>query len=169
VGWEAWGVATAFPFGLARKVRITEDEGQRLVWPARRRGKRSGAGSVDGREWGERRGAAPEPEVSAGEVRPWVWDDDARDLVWTKRQPNGERVTRVRRPRDAAVEQFHLDLAVDGGAAFESRLSALSARLTAASPSVQLTIRGREGTRLIRGRKAALDVLALAQAEKGAP
>jgi uncharacterized protein (DUF58 family) len=161
-----WGVATAFPFGLARKVRLIEEEGRRLVWPARRKGRHGGSNVLEGRRLAlHRRGATVEPEVSDGEVRPWVWDDDARDLVWSKGQAGGEWVTRVRRPRSGAEEQLFLDLAAAPGPLFEERVSALCSRISQATGAVALTIKGRDGSQVKRGRRAALDALAVAQAE----
>ena len=78
--WNGAAVATSYPFGLTRKIRVLKDAkyaGSRLVWPESRLGRTNDDGL--GRDAAKRIGN----EYAEGEVRQYVPEDDCRSIVWT--------------------------------------------------------------------------------------
>jgi uncharacterized protein (DUF58 family) len=165
--WEALAVATSYPFGLARKIRIIHSVGMRLVWPENAHGKRPvRQPSAEGA------GARAGSDLADAEVRPWNQDDDSRMIVWTLSAKGSGPVVRVRKSEQPSPD-VTLDLRARAGPddEFERRVRA------SAQPFYQLgdNIAGgtltivREGgeRRRFHGRTQALNQLALAQPVAG--
>lgn len=168
--WEAFAVATAFPFGLARKIRFVHAAGQRLVWPARQ-----GESPSHEEGHGPRRArhavaaASQAHEIVEGELRPWSRELEFRDIVWTKRGPDGGLLGRVRRPARSR-RRYALDLRQRAGDPFEAQLRALAAALGAErGEAVELELISAAGSQRMQGVIASLDALASAQASGQAP
>ncbi len=156
--WEGFGIATRYPFGFARKVKVIRHPGSRLVWPARdpAHGQRS-----QGEGWRTR--VRPQGEFSEGEVRPIGPDDDWRWVVWTASARALEPLVRKRR-LDADAPRVELDLRQAPGARFEAQVRETAAPFHGStSDEATLILLEHQGTRRVRGRVPALDELAQAR------
>lgn len=162
--WDGYAVATSYPFGFARKIRIEKESGSRLVWPARL-GMRHG----DHRDAHGERQAFAGTDVAEAEVRPYVIGDDPRLIVWTLSARGTEPMVRLRR-RNQGSATATLDLRQGSGEAFENaiREAARQFHEQETEGEAVLTLVGRRGTRKVRGRKQALDQLALIEPEGAA-
>lgn len=138
--WEGLAVATSYPFGFARKIRVITEPGERVVWPAR-----------------------PGIEVADGEVRPYAPDDDSRMIVWTLSARGGEPVVRPRRAVVGSGE-ITLDLRQPPGEEFE-RLVVDAAQPFHESQDRVLVLVGANGKRKVHGQAKALTELATVEAE----
>jgi uncharacterized protein (DUF58 family) len=143
--WEGLAVATSFPFGFARKIRILGEPGSRIVWP-------SGA-RADAEKGGGRKG---EWDWVAGEIEEVETGQDVSRVHWPSSLRAGRLLTRPRKPT-IANEEVRLSLDPDLG--LEERISAASGRLRAGAEALLLQ-RGRALQR-VEGAGRALDLLAL--------
>jgi uncharacterized protein (DUF58 family) len=159
--WDGVAVATAFPFGFARKVYVMKEPGERLVWPRRERRD----AERDMHESGSKNRAGH--QFAEGEVRPMTHEDDARGVVWTLSAKGSQWMVRSRRAEDRSPE-LALDLRCEAGEEFEKKI------VRAASPffvthteqdSSTLLLIESSGRRKIIGRKRVLDTLATIRAE----
>lgn len=162
-GWQSWeglGVATSYPFGFARKLRIWRDPGSRRVWPSK-----TGAAGTTGADE-RRRALHAGGEISEGDVRPFVQGDDPRLIVWRLSSRGGEPVVRSRRSPDWR-EDPRLDLRTPAGPGFETEVIRAAGAFyqDETGDTGTLTLVGHAGTRRILGRARALDELAVIQAE----
>jgi uncharacterized protein (DUF58 family) len=159
--WQGLAVATSYPFGFARKIRIFGEPGERLVWPAREEDlARAGDPGGDPR----RTPRAP-LEPAEGEIRPFVPEDDSRRIVWTLSAKGTGKHVRVLRSRGGDPEVV-LDARGASGEEFERRVREAARPFHGLEPgsrSGKLTVVSSERT-LAQGRERALDLLALAEA-----
>jgi uncharacterized protein (DUF58 family) len=168
--WDATAVATSYPFGFARKVKILDREGSRLVWPARDSAVKD---QTQSRQLTRSPGG---DDFSDGEVRPMVPGDDFGDVVWTVSSKGEDFYVRPRQSKRPSREVL-LDLRSDSDDAFERliRQTAQSfhlhpqARYNAQALSTvdhdcRLIVLDHDGKRLVQGRKPILNWLATAQA-----
>ncbi len=156
--WQGLGVATAGPFGFARKVRILPQSGVRMVWPAR------GAALRATNAEALRLGTA----AADAEVRLYNSDDDARLIVWTLSGKGTEPVVR-KKVEENPDTLLRLDLRVPGSEAFEKEICRLATSVyrsgRAAEGDVRLVAVSHANTTRVSGYKAVLDYLAGARAE----
>lgn len=167
--WTGYAVATGYPFGFARKLRLQEAPGDRLIWPERAKESRARAFETQPDR------ARGEQQWLEGEVRAWSEDDDVRNVIWTvssRSQDSGDWVSRPRSLDLPTVESV-LDLAALD---FERAVIRAAEPLYSVSQSnanVVLTVKhpsGREQTRRIiriTGRERALDYLATVSPHEG--
>jgi uncharacterized protein (DUF58 family) len=141
--WDALAVATSFPFGFARKIRILASGGSRIVWPA---AEPSAGFGGDRGEWDWESG-----EIE--EVEPW---EDISRLHWPTTARSGRPMARTRR-RQPAADEAELDLDISGD--LEEKIRRASGRLQADARRLAIKEDGR--VRRIEGARLALDELAL--------
>ena len=163
--WDGLAVASCYPFGLFRMIRVKASPGERIIWPAR--------AIADGKGQGEsgkltifRAGTS----VVEGEIRAMNPDDDWRSVVWTLSARGGDPVVRSRGAEqlDPAVI---LDLrGTQPGPELERKISAAASAFYASSSPGQAVDGTRGGTLLLiedggkrrfQGMILALDQLAL--------
>ncbi|MBI3557479.1 MAG: DUF58 domain-containing protein [Deltaproteobacteria bacterium] len=160
--WQGLGVATAGPFGFARKVRILPHLGQRTVWPAA-----AGKHGATAQE-SARMGTA----VADCEIRAFnPGDDDARLILWKLSGKTDDPVVRKKVEENPDV-LLTLDLRVPAGEAFEKEICRLANSIyragKAAESEVRLVARGQAKTTRVSGYKPVLDYLSAVRAEGGA-
>ena len=159
--WDALGVATSYPFGFAKKIRLIHGPGERIVWPTKQGSEAKKSAGAE-----SRMGARAGIEISDGEVRAFNSDDDSRMIVWTLSARGGDPYVRMRRSESADPE-VALDLRCAEGEEFEKRVSAAAKPfygVDAKNHAGTLTLLSWEGKRRIHGRKASLNSLAMIQA-----
>ena len=108
---QGLALATSFPFGFARKIRVFPGRGGRLVWPRAGEAASSLGARFGGDEW----------EVVSGELEetsPW---GDLSRVHWPATLRAGKPLARPRRPQTEAGE-VHLHLPA-GAAEREARIS----------------------------------------------
>lgn len=146
--WDGLAIATSFPFGFARKIRILPGAGTRLCWPE----------SAEGEGRYGRRG---EWEWASGEIEEADPAGDARLLHWPSTAKSGRPMARPRRP-DPAVEEVELNL--DSAGDTEARIRKAAGRLK--ESAIRLWIKRGGVTERVEGRRAGLDALALLPKEE---
>jgi uncharacterized protein (DUF58 family) len=161
VHWDSGVVATAAPFGFARKLRLDGQRGERLVWPrgAERGAPGHGESPRVGSAWAE------------GEARPLAPEDDARHILWKLSARGGDPVVR---PRRADERELRFRLRADQvNETVEAEIRRIAGELYAASSRgdlseslLELDLPG--GRRRHRGHRAILDALAVCGTEEGA-
>ncbi len=164
--WQALAVATSYPFGFARKVKILDEGGQRLVWPAR-----VDRSAGDRKLWRSRMGARGAEDFSEGEVRPMVPQDDFRDVIWTVSAKGGDLYVRHRQSRVPSPEA-QIDLRVEPGASFESQVVSTAQPFHGAAGDAldcRLIVLDHAGRKFVRGRRSILNWLAVAEAKGSGP
>lgn len=165
--WDGLAVATAFPFGFARKIRLERDPGERVVWPGRLP---TGKGTADSRHRSASQAVTARvgEEFTEGEARVMTPDDDCRGIIWTLSARGGPLLVRPRRSGGNEVE-VTLDLRGEPGVAFEDALARAAERFhLQGSPEDQsmgggLILIDHRGKRRFHGKVAALNQLALAE------
>ena len=148
--WESFSVATAFPFGLAKKIRITS-AGQRIIWP-RGRGEFNSSSRAKWRPEGE-------PEFVSGELKELGPLEDVTWVHWPTSIKNGKLLARHRK-NQKIVEEIKLKYC-DPSPELEERISRAVEELRRASHEAILVIESQGRTRRIAGFKRAMDTLAL--------
>lgn len=146
--WDSLAVATSFPFGFARKIRILGEPGSRIVWPS---GVAAGKSGGRKEEW----------DWVAGEIEEVENGQDVSRVHWPSSLRAGRLLTRPRRPA-ATDEEVRLNL--DPRPGLEERISSASGRLQAGA-EVLLIQRGSARQR-VEGAGRALDLLALLPREE---
>lgn len=160
--WQGLAVATSYPFGFARKTRIIENPGERVIWPCKIVGQaktRQSMAMAQGFSGGQ--------EIVDGEVRPYTQDDDSRMIVWSLSLKAKEPMVRIRKSESSEPE-VQLDLRGKSGPDFERRvqMAALPFYLQEdQSPAGTLTLIGSDGRRRIHGRNQVLNQLAVVEPE----
>ena len=160
--WQGLGIATSYPFGFARKVRFLDEPGERLVWPKRAdrsKGLDAAESAKSGMQFGQ--------DIADGEVRPFTQDDDCRMIIWTLSSKGTGPQVRVRRS-DRSEPQVTLDLRGLPGPDFEKKVMAAAQPFheqQEASETGTLVLIGYGGKKRITGKIAALNRLAMVQAE----
>ena len=91
--WQGLIVATSYPFGLAKKLKIIPGVGERLIWPENCEGAKKtyaagdrGSGIHTGQEFAE------------GEVRAYTYEDDCRNIVWNLSEKGMGPMVRIAGP-----------------------------------------------------------------------
>jgi uncharacterized protein (DUF58 family) len=157
--WDGFAVATSYPFGFARKIKVVKIPGERIVWPSGfRKRKDSYADPV-----GERGNRNPEIDVVDGEIRKYEWVDDARLILANQSDRGVGPMVRNRRPVLKEPEVL-LDLRASPGEAFENTIRRASSAFYR-SENADLILVQSKGRRKVSGKKAALNALALAEPE----
>ena len=157
--WDGFAIATSFPFGFARKIKVVRRPGERIVWPTPLPAKRD---SGDHRT-GQRGNRNSEIEVVDGEIRKYDWNDDARMIVANQSFRGLGPMVRNRRPILKEPEVV-LDVRQLPGDAFELEIRRAST-LFYKSENADLVILQGKGRRKIIGKQAALTALALIEPE----
>jgi uncharacterized protein (DUF58 family) len=172
--WQGIAVATSYPFGLARKVRILGGPGERLIWPERAL---SHAIHTASGEQGARGRVGQ--EFSEGEVRAYTYEDDCRSIVWTLSEKGMGPMVRTRKSKQAH-SRVVLDLRAEPGQEFEAavvraaqpfyRSHYSSGGRQAVQDAAQdlessLIIVDDTGNRVFQGKVPALNQLAIVQAK----
>lgn len=157
--WEGFAVATSFPFGFARKIKVVRRPGERIVWPSP-----LPIGGSDGdRRTGQRGNRNSEIEVVEGEIRKYEWTDDARMIVANQSFRGLGPMVRNRRPILKEPE-IVLDIRQHPGEGFELAIRRASTAFYQSENADLVIVQGR-GRRKIIGKQAALTTLALLEPE----
>lgn len=168
--WDGLAAATAYPFGLARKVRFVPDPGKRLVWPedlgrSIHDGRRSPAssarsGAVSLHAQSQRMSSG---EAADGEVRAYQSGDDLRDAIWSLSLVRDEPLLRARSFQKARRAEI-LDLRPQSQSAerLEKRLSEL-ATLVYRDELEALTVVHATAKKRLENPSKILDLLALTE------
>ncbi|MFL5814796.1 MAG: DUF58 domain-containing protein [Bdellovibrionia bacterium] len=167
--WQGVAVATSYPFGLARKVRILGGPGERLIWPEKCSSQSSRTASGD-----QGAGGRAGQEFSEGEVRAYTYEDDCRSIVWTLSEKGIGPMVRTRKSKQAQARVV-LDLRTEPGQEFESAVMRTAQTFYGSQgrQAVQdvsqdaessLIIVDDKGSRVFQGKVSALNQLAVVQA-----
>lgn len=158
--WKGLAIATSYPFGLAKKIRIIGGPGERLVWPEKNL-LRSQTQSVGDQGAAGRAGQ----EFSEGEVRAYTYEDDCRNIVWTLSEKGMGPMVRTQRSKQAQPRVV-LDLRHEPGPGFEAAVvQAAQVFHTPANSDGNLIVIDETGSRSFQGKVSALNYLAIAQAK----
>ncbi len=152
--WDGLLVATSFPFGLGRKLRMVPDAGSRLVWPTT-----LDPGKAESRDIASRRG---ELEVITGEVVPAEPWQDVAHVHWPISARVGSLMARPLRHTEPR-EEVWLDVR-DPGPAMEKSISRAAGALTRRADTLVLVHKGERER--VEGAHRALNTLALLPKEK---
>ncbi len=160
--WDGFAIATSYPFGFAKKIKVVRKPGERIVWPTpislRRK---DGSTSV-----GERGNRNAEIDVVEGEIRKYDWTDDARMIVANQSIRGLGPMVRNRRPVLKEPE-IVLDIRQDSGEAFENSVRKAASHFYLAENADLILLNG-QGRKKVLGKLAALTALALVQSERKA-
>lgn len=158
--WSSFAIATPYPFGFAKKIRLIHSPGRRIIWPSKTQSDKSMI-----QQKTNPRGYR-EPSFLEGEVRPYLAGEDLRQVVWTLSQKTGDWQVRPQAIQEPETKVI-LDLNQPPGKPFELQVSraAQSFYLLSSLSTATLLIRGKNGTQVAHGKHLALNQLALAQSE----
>ncbi len=167
--WDGFAIATSYPFGFARKIKLIKRKEERLIWPA---------GLTEGDERLSRAAGAARNlggEISEGEIRPFTSEDDYRLIIWPLSAKGSEPLVRMRRSEQEGQE-LTLDLRTDGGEAFEAnvrqiahRFHAIGSSKSMAQDNSGLVLVDWNGRRKFRGKIQVLNQLAQVQPSGSSP
>jgi len=156
--WEGLAIATSYPFGLARKVRILGGPGERLIWPEKTQANTPMLAA------GEGASGRSGQEFSEGEVRPYTYEDDCRNIVWTLSEKGTGPMVRNRKSKQAQARVV-LDLRTEPGADFENEVIRVAQNFHRQQDDQgSLIVIDHSGSRTFQGRVAALNQLAIVRA-----
>jgi hypothetical protein len=160
--WSAIAIATQYPFGFARKIRFKLSSGERIVWPPFQDQEKLLPSEQSIQKQVKRAGTT----LQQNEVRPMLPEDDFNSIVWTLSSKGSDPVVRMRRSEDPSPEVV-LDIRCQPGPTFEKKVSsaALPFYRTQENHSGTLIILGSSGKKILHGRIAILNKLAVIQAE----
>jgi uncharacterized protein (DUF58 family) len=147
--WDALLVATSFPFGFARKLKVVSAPGSRIVWP-----RSLDPGKTDVQEKHSKRG---EIEVVTGEVVPVEPWQDASRVHWPASARAGSLMARPLRWTEPR-EEVWLELRAPGPE-MEKRISQATGALSRKADTLVLLAKGEP--QVIQGARRGLDALAL--------
>lgn len=161
--WEGFAIATSYPFGFARKLKLVPSGGERIIWPPRlpsQRGKLHQALNPTDRstQWQGQ-------DHSEGEIRDYTPDDDYRQILWTLSAKGTDPVVRTQSAREKNPE-VQLDLRADPGESFERRVVQAAHHFYASDEAAQtgtLILLEEAGRKRIQGKHRALNELAQVQ------
>jgi len=160
--WDGFAIATSYPFGFARKIKVVRKPGERVIWPTPISTRRkNGSDPV-----GERGNRNPEIDVVEGEIRKYEWTDDARMIVANQSLRGLGSMVRNRRPVLKEPE-IVLDLRKECGDAFENSVRKAASHFYQAE-NADLILLNAHGRKKVIGKQAALTALALAEPERSA-
>jgi hypothetical protein len=161
--WDGFAIATSFPFGFARKIKVVRKPGERVIWPEPIGIKnRAGIDPV-----GERGNRTAESDIVEGEIRKYEWTDDARMIVANQSGRGLGAMVRNRRPVLKEPE-IVIDVRKGEGEAFELAVRRASTHFYRADNADLVVIHG-HGRKKISGKVASLTALALVEPERGSP
>lgn len=158
--WDGIAIATSYPFGFARKLKVVPGPGERLVWPKRSDRSRSRIRAS------EHTRVSVGPDMAEGEVRAFSYDDDARLIVWPLSARGATPVVRQRKTERESPDVM-IDLRARSGPEFERLIERTATpfyQFSTRQRGGSLILRDWQGQRKIQGSKRALDALALAEA-----
>ncbi len=159
--WDGFAIATSFPFGFARKIKVVRKPGERVIWP-----KPIGLkNKSDLDPVAERGNRSAESDIVEGEIRKYEWTDDARMIVANQSSRGLGPMVRNRRPVLKEPE-IVLDIRNDEGEAFELSVRRASSHFYRAENADLVVVHG-HGRRKIIGKVASLTTLALIEPERG--
>jgi len=152
--WDGFAIATSYPFGFAKKIKVVKISGNRIVWPKARTSQERKEDSTQSR-FGHQRS---ELEIIEGELRAYDMGDDARLVIAKQSAKGGTPLVRNRR-RVMTEPEIYFDLrAPHDEISIEKAASHFYQ-----SPHAELTLIDERGRRKYRGQKLALNVLANVQ------
>lgn len=152
--WDGLAIATSFPFGFARKIRVFSKEGTRIVWPA----PLSSVNELQGEE-SEKFGSI---EPSMGEIEELPLGQDVSRVHW----PSSSRFpSLMQRPwrRDPEKSEVQIEL-IPPSAEMERRISRAAELLQRKGKSLVMV--SEEGRAHVQGTWRSLDTLALLPKER---
>jgi hypothetical protein len=153
--WDGYGIATSYPFGFARKMRVEWSKNSRIVWIE----KKIRAGSAESILQSNGIGGQKKVLPVEGEVRPYLSGEDARDLVPSKSAFGIGPMSRNRRLHSEEKEII-LDLTKISIGSLEDQL-----KTTASSfyldTATELILKKRNHFQKFRGQKPALAALSI--------
>lgn len=155
--WDGLTVATSFPFGFARKIRLLPEAGSRIVWPD--------PISLNHSEWREMNSKRGEYEVAAGEVTPIEPWEDLTHVHWPISARVGSLMARPLRHIEPR-EEIWLDVR-EPSPAMEKAISQAAGALGKRADSLVLVRKGEY--QRIEGPHRSLDALALLPKAKEVP
>ncbi len=160
--WDGFAIATSFPFGFAKKIKVVRKPGERIVWPTPISLRRK-----DGNDpVGDRGNHNPEIDIVEGEIRKYEWTDDARMIVANQSLRGLGPMVRNRRPVLKEPE-IVLDLRKEPGEAFETAVRKAASHFYLAE-NADLVLLNAQGRKKVIGKQAALTALALARPRREA-
>jgi len=153
--WDGIAIATNYPFGFAKKIRIVKKSGERIVWP-----KKNTVALA-------RKNYFLKNEEENGELRVMIEGDDPRSIVWTLSAKKQEYIIRTRKNQEKPLE-LHLDLKKIPLAQVESAISSAATIFYEQTNELQkeaciLYLRDELGQKKITRKDEALNALALAR------
>ncbi len=157
--WDGFAIATLFPFGFARKIKVVRSPGERIVWPTQIKPKKENSDSRTGQQ-GNRNS---EIEVVEGEIRKYEWTDDAKLIVANQSMRGLGEMVRNRRPILKEPEVI-FDIRHSPGDEFENRVRKASSSFYK-SENADLILLQSQGRKKITGKQSSLNALALVRAE----
>lgn len=158
--WDGFAIATSYPFGFAKKIKVVRKPGERIVWPTPISFRRKNANDPVG----ERGNQNPEIDIVEGEIRKYEWTDDARMIVANQSIRGLGPMVRNRRPILKEPE-IVLDLRKDTGEAFETAVRRASSHFYQ-SENADLVLLNANGRKRIVGKMASLTTLALVESDR---
>jgi len=160
--WDGFAIATSYPFGFAKKIKVVRKPGERIVWPTPISIRRKNGTALVG----ERGNRNPEIDVVEGEIRKYDWNDDARLIVANQSIRGLGPMVRNRRPVLKEPEVI-LDLRKESGEAFENSVRKASSHFYQ-SENADLILLNGQGRKKVLGKQASLTALALVESERKA-
>jgi uncharacterized protein (DUF58 family) len=158
--WNGLAVATSYPFGLARKIRVLSKPGERLVWPEDSSSKSRSSGDIV-----QGIGVKVGHEYSEGEVRAYTYEDDCRDIIWTLSEKGMGPLVRPRKSGQINLRAV-LDLRTEPGPEFETAvLQAAQVFYRQADSEGSLIVIDEGGSRSFQGKVSSLNFLAIVNAK----
>lgn len=154
--WDGIAIATGFPFGFAKKIRIipSHQSSNRIIWPevlSDQALRKLAASAKPKSHVGE--------EFAEGEVRPYQWEDDSRNILWAKSLPPHVILMRPRRS-DTKSAQIILDLRkISDPEILETEIKIAAQPFHKGDGS--LTLLSQKGREILGNRVAALNRLSL--------
>lgn len=158
--WDGFAIATSYPFGFAKKIKVVRKPGERIIWPT----PISGLEPNQKHSINDRGDRNFELDIAEGEIRKYDWTDDARMIVANQSGRGLGPMVRNRRAIRKEPE-IVLDIRTSSGEKFESLIRSVANRFYR-SQSADLILLGRQGKKKVRGKQAALTALALLEAEE---
>jgi uncharacterized protein (DUF58 family) len=149
--WDGFAIATSYPFGFAKKIKVVKIPGSRLVWPVQEVQKTSQA-NTDLSRLGYQKS---ELEIVDGELRAYDIHDDARLVIAKQSAKGGTPLVRNRRAVMREPEVI-FDLRLPRQEADLNQVASIFYH----SPDAELLLIDPQGRKKIRGQKLALNMLA---------
>lgn len=159
--WDGLVIATMYPFGFARKLRILQEPGVRTIWPALL----SSTSEQRRLEESSRQHQQHNLDISEGDIRQYQSGDDPRLVVWTLSAMRGEWWVRERR-KSFEPREFVLDIQGKSGSDLERAISGVAGQIEKASQRGErpiLLLKSSGEQKRLASRAQAMDALARVQ------